>query len=336
MKLSEIAEQFQLEYRGDADVEINGIAGLQDAGPDQLTFLFASSYKHLLDGSRAAAVVLRPDDAQACSGAMLISDNPRMAWAKIATLFDPLPLVMPFIHESATISDMAELGSSIAIGPGAVISGGAKIADGVQVGAGCFIGDGVRIGPGTRLMQNVVIYHGVEIGAGCLVHANAVIGADGFGFEFDAGSGEFVKIPQVYGVKVGNNAEIGAGTTIDRGALNDTVIGDGCKLDNQVQVGHGTTVGHHTVISGCTAIAGSTKIGSYCLIGGAVGIVDNVEITDQVEITAMTLVSQSILEKGRYSSGTGLMPGREWKRSVVGFRKLDEILKRLRRLESDH
>ena len=129
--------------------------------------------------------------------------------------------------------------------------------------------------------------------------------------------------------------EIGAAATIDRGALNDTVIGDSCKLDNQVQVGHGTQIGHHTVISGCTAIAGSTKIGSYCLIGGAVGIVDNIEITDQVEITAMSLVSQSILEKGRFSSGTGLMPGFEWKRSVVGFRKLDEILKRLRRLESD-
>lgn len=166
------------------------------------------------------------------------------------------------------------------------------------------------------------------------MHSGAVIGADGFGFEFDSASGDFVKIPQVYGVRIGNHVEIGAGTTIDRGALNDTTIGDGCKLDNQVQIGHGTRVDHHTVISGCTAIAGSTKIGSYCLIGGAVGIVDNIEITDQVEITAMTLVSQSIREKGRFSSGTGLMPGNEWKRSVVGFRKLDEILKRLRRLES--
>ncbi|MBT5723418.1 MAG: UDP-3-O-(3-hydroxymyristoyl)glucosamine N-acyltransferase, partial [Gammaproteobacteria bacterium] len=136
-------------------------------------------------------------------------------------------------------------------------------------------------------------------------------------------------------VIVGDNVEIGAGTTIDRGALNHTTIGSGCKLDNQVQVGHGTSIDHHTVISGCTAIAGSTRIGSYCLIGGAVGIVDNIEIGDRVEITAMTLVSRSILEQGRYSSGTGLMPGYEWKRSVVGFRKLDNILKRLRRLEAD-
>ena len=153
-------------------------------------------------------------------------------------------------------------------------------------------------------MPNTVIYHDVTIGSNCLIHANTVIGADGFGFEFDAEAGDYVKIPQIKGVKIGNNVEIGAGTTIDRGALNDTIIGDGCKLDNQVQVGHGTTIGHHTVISGSTAIAGSTRIGSYCLIGGAVGIVDNIEIVDQVEITAMTLVSQSIKER-RYSSGTG-------------------------------
>ncbi|MDG1234323.1 MAG: UDP-3-O-(3-hydroxymyristoyl)glucosamine N-acyltransferase, partial [Pseudomonadales bacterium] len=260
---------------------------------------------------------------------------PRMAWARIASSFDPMPLAMPVIAPSAVISDTASIGQGVAIGAGAVIRSGARIEDGAHIGAGCYIGESAKIGKGSRIKPNVVVYHDVLIGENCIVHANAVLGADGFGFEFDADTGDYVKIPQVFSVIVGDNVEIGAGTTIDRGALNHTTIGSGCKLDNQVQVGHGTSIDHHTVISGCTAIAGSTRIGSYCLIGGAVGIVDNIEIGDRVEITAMTLVSRSILEQGRYSSGTGLMPGYEWKRSVVGFRKLDNILKRLRRLEAD-
>jgi len=335
LKLREIAEQFQLECRGDSDLEITGIAGLRDAEADQLTFLFSNRYVPLLQSSRAGAVVLRAEDVIDDARTYLIADNPRLAWARIAALFDTAPLVMPFIDETAWISDMAELGAGVAIGPGAVLRAGVKIDSNVQIGAGCYLGEGVSIGANSRIMPNTVIYHDVVIGENCLIHANVVIGADGFGFEFDGESGDYVKIPQIRGVRIGNNVEIGAGSTIDRGALNSTSIGDGCKLDNQVQVGHGTTIDHHTVISGCTAIAGSTRIGSYCLIGGAVGIVDNIEIADQVEITAMTLVSQSIEEKGRYSSGTGLMPGREWKRSIVGFRKLDEIIKRLRRLESD-
>ncbi len=333
MKLGEIAQQFQLTCGGDADTEITGIASLQDAGTGQLTFLFNSAYKEHLATTGAAAVVVRADDAADCPIPHLVADNPRLAWAHIATLFDPAPVAMPFVHPSAVIADTAQVAAGVAIGAGVTIATGAVIKTGAVIGAGCFIGDGAVVGERTCLNPNVVLYHAVELGDNCIVHAGCVIGADGFGFEFDGATGDYVKIPQVYGVRIGNNVEIGAGTTIDRGALNDTTLGDHCKLDNQVQVGHGTTIGHHTVISGCTAIAGSTKIGSYCLIGGAVGIVDNIEITDQVEITAMTLVSQSIHEKGRYSSGTGLMSGRDWKRSVVGFKKLDDILKRLRRLE---
>ena len=335
MKLSDIADQFQLESLGNTNVEITGIAGLEGASPQQLSFLFSPNYRDLLDGSQAGAVVLRPEDAELTDKPRLLSANPRMAWARIATLFDPAPLVMPVIEPTAVISDTAFVGQGVAIGAGAVIRSGAKIEDGVQIGAGCYVGESAKIGKGSRMMPNVVVYHDVEVGDSCIIHANAVLGADGFGYEFDPDTGDYIKIPQVFSVIVGDNVEIGAGTTIDRGALNHTKIGDGCKLDNQVQVGHGTSIGHHTVISGCTAIAGSTRIGSYCLIGGAVGIVDNIEIVDRVEITAMTLVSQSILERGRYSSGTGLMPGFEWKRSVVGFRKLDTILKRIKRLESD-
>ncbi len=335
MKLSEIKNQFQLESLGNTDVEITGIAGLEDASPGQLSFLFSSNYRDLLINSQAGAVVLRPEDAGLTDRPRLLSANPRMALARIAILFDPAPHVMPVIDPGATISDTASIGQGVAIGAGAVIRSGARIEDGAQIGAGCYIGEGATIGKGSRLLPNVVVYHDVCVGDSCIVHANAVLGADGFGFEFDPDTGDYIKIPQIFSVIVGDNVEIGAGTTIDRGALNHTTVGDGCKLDNQVQVGHGTSIGHHTVISGCTAIAGSTKIGSYCLIGGAVGIVDSIKIVDRVEITAMTLVSQSILKRGRYSSGTGLMPGFEWKRSVVGFRKLDKILKRIKRLESD-
>ena len=334
LKLGEIAEQFQLECRGDAGIEISGIASLQEANPSQLSFLFNSSYKHLLGTTEAAAIVLRGDDADECTRPALIADNPRKAWAGIAGLFDTLPISMPFVHPSAIISDSATLGKGISIGAHSIIEAGAVIEDGANVGPRCQVGGASVVGAGTRLFANVVLYHDVRLGTGCIVHSGTIIGADGFGYEFDEGNASFLKIPQVYGVRIGNNVEIGAGSTIDRGGLNHTTIGDGCKLDNQVQVGHGTSIGQHTVISGCTAIAGSTRIGSYCLIGGAVGIIDNIEIADQVEITAMTLVSQSILKKGRYSSGTGLMAGSEWKRSIVGFKKLDDILKRLRRLES--
>ena len=332
MKLGDIAEQFQLECRGDTRVMIDGIASLNEARPGQLAFLFNSNYKSQVSHCQASAIVLRPGDQDATDKPVILCDNPRLAWAGIATLFDPEPDIHPGVHPTAVIESGAVLGSDVNVGPHVVIEADAEVGDRAIIGAGSHIGAGAVIGADTRLDSNVVIYHEVRIGERCRIFSGAVIGADGFGYEFDAG--DFIKIPQIYSVTIGNEVHIGAGTTIDRGALNNTEIGDGCKLDNQVQVGHGTRIGHHTVISGCTAIAGSTRIGSYCLIGGAAGIIDNIEIADQVEISAMTLVSHSIHEKGRYSSGTGLLPGREWRRSVVGFGKLDEILKRVRKLES--
>ncbi len=335
LTLGEIAERLGLELRGDPDVEITGIASLSDAGSGQLTFLFSSAYRQYLAESKASAVILRSADAEAAAIPALVSDNPRMSWAHVASLFDPTPEPDGKRHPSAVISDHASVASDVSVGPNAVIEPGATIGEGAVIGAGCFVGEGASVGAGTRLFANVTLYHNVTVGERTIIHSGAILGADGFGFEPDWSAMKMVKIPQVYGVVVGNDVEIGAGTTIDRGALNDTVIGDGVKLDNQVQVGHGSRIGANTVISGCTAIAGSTRIGSYCLIGGAVGIIDNIEIADQVEITAMTLVSQSITEKGRYSSGTGLLPSRLWKRSIVGFGKLDDLIKRVRRLESD-
>lgn len=334
LTLGDIADKLNLELRGDATVEITGIANLADAAPGQLTFLFNSAYKKYLAGSSAAAVVLNARDADDCRLPMIISDRPRMTWAKVAALFDPTPAPDRVIHPAAQIADTASIAGNVSIGACAVVESNAEIREGAIVGPGCYVGHGSTVGEGSRLYANVTLYHDVIVGRDCIIHAGAVLGADGFGLEFDRETGSMVKIPQVYGVRIGNNVEIGAGTTIDRGALNHTSVDDGAKLDNQIQVGHGTRIGSHTVISGCTAIAGSTKIGSYCLIGGAVGIVDNIEIADQVEITAMTMVIHSITEKGRYSSGTGMWPSRIWKRSVAGFGKLDELIKRVRALEN--
>ena len=331
--LGDIAARLGLELRGDPELQIHGIASLERADRGDLAFLFSSAWRDRLERTSATAIVLREVDADTCPVACLISAQPRLEWARIATLFDRTPVPDQQLHPSAVIAADVVLGAGVSAGPGVVIESGAVIADGVTLGAGCNIGARSRVGAGSRLFPNVTLYHDVTVGSWCRIHAGAVLGADGFGFEFDPAEAALRKIPQVYGVVVGDDVEIGAGTTIDRGALNDTLIGDGVKLDNQIQIGHGTVVGNHTAISGCTAIAGSSRIGSYCLIGGAVGIIDNIEIADRVEVTAMSLVSQSITTSGRYSSGTGLLPSRIWKRSIVGFAKLDSILKRLRRLE---
>ncbi|MEX2489910.1 MAG: UDP-3-O-(3-hydroxymyristoyl)glucosamine N-acyltransferase, partial [Pseudomonadales bacterium] len=319
--------------RGDSSVEVNGIADLLGARSGQLTFLFNSAWRSSLKETQASAVILRAEDAPDCPIPLLISPQPRLIWARVARVFDPLPAGSGRIHPSAVISDKATIGDQVSIDANVVVEDYAQIEADTVIGAGSFIGQHSRVGEGSRLFANVTLYHDVTIGKRAIIHSGAVIGADGFGFEFDGQTGILVKIPQVYGVRIGDDVEIGAGSTIDRGALNHTEVANGVKLDNQVQVGHGTRIGAHTAISGCTAIAGSTRIGSYCLIGGAVGIIDNIEITDQVEITAKTLVSRSITEKGRYSSGTGLMPSREWKRSIVGFRKLDDLIRRVRKLE---
>ena len=331
--LAGIGEQFGLTVVGDGQVRITGIAALDEAGPEDLTFLFSARYLNRLSACRAGAVVVSPKFASALIGPGLIAEQPRLAWARIATLLD-VSEAWPDIHPTAQIDEAAELGLGVSIGPNSIVRAGAVLGPDVALGSGVVVGENVRIGDGSHIHSNVVLYHQIQIGNQCIIHANAVIGADGFGFEFDPAAGHLVKIPQVYGVRIGDQVELGAGTTIDRGALTDTEVGAGVKIDNQVQIGHGTKIGAHTVISGATAIAGSTRIGQYCMIGGAVGIIDNLTICDRVEITAMSLVTQSIGEPGRYSSGTGLMPSRHWKRNVVVFRKLDDLYKRLRKLES--
>ncbi len=330
--LAQIADRFDLILQGDGDVVIHGLANLVEAGPDQLAFLFSPAYVEFLTDTKAGAVVIRPDTARDCPCPALLSDNPRLTWAGVATLFDESPAPDGEIHASAHIDPSARIGIDVTIAPNVVVGADVVIGDRVSIGAGTVLDTGVVIGEDTWVGPNATFYHHVEVGARCRLHASVTIGAEGFGYE--PGPNGLVPIPQIYGVRIGNDVDLGVGTTVDRGALNHTEIGDGSKLDNQVQVGHGTRIGQHTAISGCTAIAGTTRIGSFCLIGGAVGIIDNIEICDRVEITAMTLVSQSIKEPGRYSSGTGLMPSSAWKRAVAGIKRIDGLLKRVRRLET--
>jgi len=330
LSLGELASAIGADLRGDATRVVDRIATLQGAGPGAVAFLSNRRYRHLLAGTRAAAVILSPADAAACPTAALVMANPYLGYARAATRLSP-PLRPPQgVHPSAWVSDSARVDASAWVGPQAVVEAGAELAAEVSVGPSCVVGQGARLGVGTRLVANVTICWGVTIGARVLVHPGAVIGADGFGIANDGGV--WVKIPQLGSVVVGDDVEIGANTTIDRGALEDTVVEDGVKLDNQIQVGHNCRIGAHTAIAGCTGIAGSTRIGRRCMIGGGVGINGHIEICDDVQISARSAVHQSISEPGKYSSGTPLQPQAQWLRNVPRYRQIDDMYKRLKRL----
>lgn len=329
--LAELAEHAGAELRGDASLRVSGVATLTTAGPDQVSFLANPRYRSLLGESRAAAIVVPPDAVELCSGAALVSDNPYVAFARIASLFDNHPAPAPGVHPTASVDDGASVAGGASIGPQAVVAAGAVVEAGAVLGAGSFLGEGSRLGAGSRLGPRVTVMHGVAMGRRVLVHPGAVIGADGFGLAND--DGHWIKVPQLGGVRIGDDCEIGANTTIDRGALEDTVLEEDVRLDNQIQIAHNVVVGAHTAMAGCSAVAGSTVIGRNCMFGGGVGILGHLVIAENVIITAMTLVTHSIREQGEYSSGTPLEPNRRWRRNAARIRQLDSIARRLRALE---
>jgi UDP-3-O-[3-hydroxymyristoyl] glucosamine N-acyltransferase len=320
--LGELAVRFALELRGDPDTRVSQIATLAQAAPGSLSFLADSRYRRDLLTTRASAVVLAPADAPACRVAALVSENPRLAFAHIAALMYPEPQYAPAVHPTAVVATGVRIPESATVGALAVIEEDVLLGERSWVGPGCIVQRGARLGEDTRLVARVNLYPGVELGARCLVHAGAVIGADGFGFALDGGS--WVKIPQVGSVRIGDDVEIGANTTIDRGAMGDTVIGEGAKLDNQIQVGHNVSIGAHTAIAACTGISGSTKIGKRCMVGGMVGFAGHLTIADDVVITGCSLVSASIREPGSYSSGMPTVPTRAWRRMVAHLRRFGE------------
>jgi UDP-3-O-[3-hydroxymyristoyl] glucosamine N-acyltransferase len=320
--LGELAVRFALELRGDPDTRVSEIATLAQAAPGSLSFLADSRYRRDLATTRASAVVLAPADAPACRVAALVTENPRLAFAHMAALLYPEPKYAPAIHPTAVVAAGVRLPASATVGALAVIEEDVELGERCWIGPGCIVQRGARLGEDTRLVARVNLYPGVELGARCLVHAGAVIGADGFGFALDRGS--WVKIPQVGSVRIGDDVEIGANTTVDRGAIGDTVIGEGAKLDNQIQVGHNVSIGAHTAIAACTGISGSTKIGKRCMVGGMVGFAGHLTIADDVVITGCSLVSASIREPGSYSSGMPAVPTRAWRRMVAHLRRFGE------------
>ncbi len=330
--LHALAQLLGLELNGAPDLTVTGLATLEKAGPSQISFYTNTRFHQALARTRAAAVILRAEDAGTCPVPALVCKNPYAAYARLSQLFAPEPNGVTGIHPSAIVDRSAQIAADASIGPHVVIGAGTVIGARVRVAPNTVIGRSCVIGAESRLMANVTLYDGVQLGSRVLVHSAAVIGGDGFGFAPEGE--EYHKIAQLGGVVIGDDVEIGAGTTIDRGALDDTVIEQGVKIDNQVQIAHNVRIGANTIICGCSAIAGSSVIGKNCIIAGAVGVINHISICDKVTVTAMSLVNQSITEPGVYSSGTGLSDTASWRKNIVRFRQLDEFHKRLQALES--
>lgn len=332
-----LAERFGLQVHGDASVEITGVGTLARAGAGQLSFLANPKYRGQLSETSAAAVVMRPADAEGFTGTALLAPDPYVAFAKIAALFESRQAHEPGVHPAAYVDPSATVDPGASIGAFTSIGARSRVEAGAVLGPGCVVGEDCVVGAGSELVARVTLVTRVRLGRRVRIHPGAVLGADGFGLAMDRGGDaepHWIKVPQLGGVVVGDDCEIGANTCIDRGAIEDTELGRDVRLDNLIQVAHNVRIGDHTAIAGCTAIAGSTRIGRYCMIGGAVGIAGHLEICDRVVVTAMSLVSGSIREPGEYSSGTGLMDNRSWRRNAARFRHLDEMARRLRAIDT--
>ncbi|MDE2092037.1 MAG: UDP-3-O-(3-hydroxymyristoyl)glucosamine N-acyltransferase [Gammaproteobacteria bacterium] len=329
--LAELVHRCGGELRGDGKVRIRSVATIQNAGPGDIAFLANPHYRRFLVDTRAAAVILMATDVGACPAPALVTTNPYLLYARIASLLNPAPPLRAGKSLTASVHPAAQVASDAWIGPGAVVEAAAVIGSGASIGPNCVILAGAHVGEGSRLAANVTVCMGVRVGRRALIHPGVVIGADGFGIARDDKA--WVKVPQLGSVRIGDDVEIGANTTIDCGALEDTVIEDGVKLDNQIQVAHNVRIGAHTAIAGCTGIAGSTIIGRRCMIAGGVGITGHLEICDDVTVTAMTLVTHSIHQPGIYSGSLPMDTTARWRRNSVRFRQLDELARRLTAIE---
>lgn len=322
-----LAERFGLRLQGDGNHVITGVGTLASATAGQLSFLANQRYRSQLATTTASVVVVREDDVAHCPVIALVTADPYVAFARIAALFEVTPARIAGIHPSAVVADDAVVAASASIGPLACVGARSRIGAGAIIGPGCVIGEDCEVGDDCELVARVTLVTRVRLGQRVLIHPGAVIGADGFGIAMD--HGHWIKVPQLGGVRIGDDCEIGANTTIDRGALGDTVLAEDVRLDNQIQIGHNVRIGAHTAMAGCSAAAGSATIGRHCLVGGGAGILGHLEVCDRVVITAMTLVTHSIHEPGEYSSGTPLMDNRSWRKSAARFKQLDTLARRL-------
>ncbi len=330
--LSDLSARFELELRGDGAQLITAVGTLKSAPSTSITFLANPAYRIDLPTTRAGAVILSEKDAAACPVNCLVAADPYLAYARLATLFDPRPSATPGIHPSAVVSPTAVIGHDVSIAPNAVI------------GDSCVIGDACTIGPGTVLYAecqldaacylhaNVTLGHGVRLGQRVIIHPGAVIGADGFGIAFATDHWE--KVPQLGSVVIGDDSEIGCNTTIDRGAISDTVLEQDVRIDNQCQIGHNVHIGAHTAMAGMSGIAGSTKVGRYCMIAGGSGYSGHLEIADKTTLASSSRVYRSIDEPGTtWSAQLPAQPIIKWQRTLSRLRKLDEMARRIRDLE---
>jgi UDP-3-O-[3-hydroxymyristoyl] glucosamine N-acyltransferase len=331
--LQDLAQACGGTVEGDGSTRIDGIGTLDGAGPGDLTFLTNSLYRDRLKATRASAVILGPEDRAATSLPKIVSDNPYASYARIAQRLFPQKSGAAGIHPSAVIHPSATVSATASVGSHVAIGANAHLAEGVVVGAGCILGEGVSIGAYSLLHPGVVVYDGCQLGERVILHSGAVIGADGFGMAWD--SGRWVKIPQIGKVIIGSDVEVGANTTIDRGAIEDTIIEDGVKLDNQIQIAHNCRIGAHTVIAGCAGISGSTRIGRNCRIGGGVGIVGHVEICDGVTVSGFSLITKSITKPGVYTSSIPSQPHRAWMETLANLRALPDWVRKLKALEQE-
>lgn len=330
-RLEDLAKELQVELIGDGQVIVNHLATLKTARSGSLCFLANPLYQNQLQLTQASAVIVRPDCVSSCPSAALVTENPYFTYAKASRLFETRMALSSGIHPSAIVDPTSTLADGISIGANVVIEPGVVLDEGVEIGPGSVVGAGSRVGAHSRLAANVTLCHGVKLGQRCTLHSGVVIGSDGFGFA-PTEQGWF-KIAQVGGVTIGDDVEIGANTTIDRGAIDDTRIGNGVILDNQIQIAHNVEIGDFTAIAGCTGIAGSTKIGKRCTIAGAVGIAGHLDICDNVHITMRSAITKSITNPGSYSSGTAMSETHVWRKNATRFRHLDRLARKVRELE---
>ncbi|PZN32724.1 MAG: UDP-3-O-(3-hydroxymyristoyl)glucosamine N-acyltransferase [Proteobacteria bacterium] len=325
--LGELAVRFGVALQGDPEVRVSRVASLEHADADAVAFLANPRWRRFLAGTRAGAVVLDPQYAAECPVPALLANNPYAVYARIAGLLHPPPVFEPGVDPGAVVDPRAQVDPSAHIGANAVVQAGARIGPRVAIGPGCVVMRDAEIGADTRLVANVTLCPGVRVGERCLLHPGAVIGADGFGFAPDREG--LVKIPQIGSVRIGNDVEIGANTTVDRGAIEDTVIGDGVKLDNLVQIGHNVHIGPHTALAACSGVSGSTKIGARCMFGGQTGIAGHLTICDDVTVTGKSLVTGNIRKPGTYSGGLPIDETARFRKNAARFHQLDELARQL-------
>lgn len=333
VSLGELAVRFGLALRGDPDRPVRSVATLDSAMADQVAFLADPRLVDRLVGCRAGAVILHPSSAATCPVDCLIADNPHAAFARIAAVLHPLPVAPPGVHPSAVVSGDAAIHPSAHIGPQAVVGARARVGARCVIGPGCIVGEDAVLGDDVRLVARVTVLERVEIGARSVVHPGAVIGSEGFGYALERQA--WVHVPQVGTVLIGADVEIGANTTIDRGALGDTVIGEGVKIDNLVQIGHNCVIGPHSALAGCVGLAGSSRVGARCRLGGGVGLAGHLTLCDDVTVTGFTLVTGDIRVPGVYSGGVPAEPAADWRRVVGRLKRIDSLARRVSALERD-